>query len=66
MGKVIIENLEFNTVEKQWLNGIMCESKKGMVFNLKITEIMQDDIEVVGSKYLFRKTLRWIKNISEI
>lgn len=61
MGKVINENLEYNTEEKQWLNGSMYGPEKGMVFNLKITEIRQDEIEVVGSKYLFWKILNWIK-----
>lgn len=61
MGKVIIKNLEYNKEEKQWLNGKMYGPEKGMVFNLKITELRQDKIEVVGSKYLFWRTMDWKK-----
>ena len=60
-GKVIIENLEYNTEKKQWLNGSMYGPEKGMVFNLKITEISENEIQVVGSKYFFWKTLNWKK-----
>ena len=35
--------------------------EKGMVFDLKITELRQDEIEVVGSKYLFWRTMEWEK-----
>jgi len=35
--------------------------EKGMVFNLKITSIEKDEIEVVGSKYIFWHTLKWKK-----
>lgn len=61
IGKVIIKNLEYNKEEKQWLNGKMYGPEKGMVFNLKITEIRQKEIEVVGSKYLFWRTMEWEK-----
>ena len=61
IGKVIIKNLEFNKEKEQWLNGRMYGPEKGMVFNLKITEIRQDKIEVVGSKYFMWRTLHWKK-----
>ncbi len=61
LGKVIIENLEFDSDEKQWINGSMYGPEKGMVFNLKVTEIRDDEIEIVGSKYFFRRTLEWEK-----
>lgn len=61
IGKVIIKNLEFNKEKEQWLNGSMYGPEKGMVFNLKITEIRQDKIEVVGSKYFMWRTLHWKK-----
>lgn len=61
IGKVIIENLEFDSEENEWINGSMYGPEKGMVFNLKITEIKQNEIVVVGSKYFFRKTLKWEK-----
>jgi len=58
IGKVIIKGLEYSKDEKQWLNGKMYGPEKGMVFNLKVKEIRQNEIEVVGSKYLFWKTLQ--------
>jgi uncharacterized protein (DUF2147 family) len=61
IGKVIIKNLEFNREKEQWLNGSMYGPEKGMVFNLKITEIREKEIEVVGSKYIMWKTLLWKK-----
>ena len=61
IGKVIIENLEYDSKERKWLNGSMYGPEKGMIFNLKITEVRQNKIIVVGSKYFFRKTLEWQK-----
>ena len=61
IGKVIINNLEFDKDEKEWVNGSMYGPEKGIVFNLKITESKQDEIVVVGSKYFFWKKLRWEK-----
>ena len=60
-GMVIINNLEYNKETKEWINGKMYGPEKGMVFNLKITAIGGKDIEVVGSKYLFWKTMEWKK-----
>jgi len=59
IGKVIINNLEFDKDEKEWVNGSMYGPEKGMVFNLKITEIRQNEVEVVGSKFFFWKTIEW-------
>ena len=59
LAKVIIKNLEFDTNKKQWLNGTMYGAEKGLVFDLKITEFKKNEIEVVGSKYFFWKTLIW-------
>ncbi len=61
LGMVIIHNLEFNTEKKQWVNGKMYGPEKGMIFNLKVTEILQNQIEVVGSKYFFWRTMKWDK-----
>ncbi len=61
LGMIIINNLEFDKDEKQWINGEMYGPEKGMIFNLKITEMREDEIEAVGSKYLFWKTLVWKK-----
>jgi uncharacterized protein (DUF2147 family) len=61
LGMVIIKDLEFDADKKQWVDGKMYGPEKGMVFNLKITGIGKDEIEVVGSKYIFWHTLKWIK-----
>jgi len=61
IGKIIIRNLEFDKDDKQWVNGSMYGPEKGMFFNLKITEMRKNEIEVVGSKYLFWHTLVWTK-----
>lgn len=61
LGKVIIKNLEFNDDEKQWINGSMYGAEKGLFFDLKITEYRTKEIEVVGSKFFFWKTLVWKK-----
>lgn len=61
LGKIIIENLEFDSREKQWKNGTIYSAEKGLVLDFKITAIRNNEIEVVGSKYIFRKTLIWAK-----
>ncbi len=61
LNKVIIGSLEFDKEEKEWINGKMYGPEKGMIFNLKITEIRDNEIEVVGSKYLFWRTMVWEK-----
>ncbi len=59
--KVIIRNLEFDKEDKEWINGSMYGAEKGMIFNLKIVSIKGKEVEVVGSKYLFWKTIKWVK-----
>jgi hypothetical protein len=61
IGKVIIENLEFDSKNKQWVNGKMYGAEKGLCFDLKINELRDTEIEVVGSKYFFWRTLIWRK-----
>ena len=61
IGKVIIENLEFDKEKKHWINGEMYGPEKGMVFNLKVTEIRERDIVVEGSKFIIRRILFWEK-----
>lgn len=61
IGKVIINDLEYDNEKNEWINGKMYGPEKGMVFNLKITEIGKTNIEVVGSKYLFWHTMKWEK-----
>ena len=61
MGKTIIKNLEYDETEHQWLGGSMYGPEKGLVFNLKVARIEEDQMEVVASKFLFWKTLNWEK-----
>ena len=61
LGKVIITNLEYDTKEKVWINGLMYGPEKGMFFGLQITEVKQSKIEIDASKYFFRKTAEWEK-----
>ena len=59
LGMEIIKNLEFDREEKQWINGSMYGAEKGIVFDLEITKYRKNEIVVVGSKYVFWKTLIW-------
>ncbi len=61
IGKVIIKNLRYDKSKKQWLDGSMYGPEKGLIFNLEVTEIRKNEIEVVGSKFFFWKTLVWQK-----
>jgi len=61
LGMVIIKGLVFDKDDKEWIEGKMYGPEKGMVFNLKITEIREKEIEVVGSKYFFWHTLEWLR-----
>jgi len=61
IGMVIIKGLEYDSSEKNWINGKMYGPEKGMYFNLKVTEMREKEIEVVGSKYFFWHTLVWKK-----
>ena len=59
VGLVIIKGLEYCMEEKQWINGKIYSPDRGMTLNLKVTEIREKEIEVVGSKYFFWRTLVW-------
>ncbi len=61
LGKVIIENLEHDSKEKKWINGIMYGPEKGMFFNLEIKENKKDAIVIEASKFIFWKTMEWEK-----
>jgi len=61
LGKLIIKDLEYDKDEKKWINGSMYGAEKGMYFNLKITEVRQNEIVIVGSKFVMRKTIKWDK-----
>jgi len=58
-GMIIIKNFEYDPYENQWNKGTMYGPEKGMIFNLKIIEISEKEIEVVGSKLILWKTLHW-------
>ena len=61
LGKLIIKDLEYDNDEKQWLNGSMYGAEKGLYFNLLITEVRANEIAVVGSKFIMKKSLEWKK-----
>ena len=61
LGMEIIKNLAFDSDEKKWIDGEMYGPEKGMIFHLKVNKIGEKEIEVVGSKYFFRRTLEWKK-----
>lgn len=61
VGMVVLKDLEYDHEEKEWINGNMYAPEKGMVINFKVTEMRKNEIEVVGSKYFFWKTLVWKK-----
>jgi len=61
VGLEILKGLEYDSEEKEWINGSIYSPDKGIIVNFKVTEIREKDIEVVGSKYLFWRTLEWKK-----
>ena len=61
LGMEIIKNLAFDSDDKKWIDGEMYGPEKGMIFHLKVNKIGEKEIEVVGSKYFFRRTLEWKK-----
>ncbi len=61
MGKIIIHELKFDSESKQWKKGKMYSPDKGIIVNLKVTEVGKDEISIVGSKYFFRKSMKWKK-----
>ncbi len=61
IGMEIIKGLEYDADDKEWIDGEMYGPEKGMIFDLKVTEIREKEIQVVGSKYIFWHTLIWQK-----
>jgi len=61
LGKVIITNLKFDKDEKKWKKGKMYGPDKGITLNLEITKYNKDEITIVGSKFVFWKTMKWKK-----
>jgi len=61
IGMEIIKGLEYDAEDGEWVNGEMYGPEKGMNFDLKVTEMREKEIQVVGSKYIFWHTLIWQK-----
>jgi hypothetical protein len=61
LGLIIIKNLKFDPEKKEWVDGEMYGPDKGIHVNLEVTELKDDKITVIGSKFLFWKTLTWKK-----
>jgi uncharacterized protein (DUF2147 family) len=61
LGKTILKDLEYDKENNEWVDGKMYGPEKGMVFNLKVTEVRKNEIEVVGSKFVMWRTLVWKK-----
>ncbi len=61
LGKIIIKGLKFNSQEKEWEDGQMYGPDKGMTVNLEVTEYKENEITIVGSKFIFHKTMTWKK-----
>ena len=61
IGKVIINELTYNTKNNTWGNGKMYAPHMGIFANLDIKEINGDTITAVGSKFFFWHTEQWIK-----
>lgn len=59
LGKEIITKLVFDADEKEWEDGIMYGPEKGMTVNLEVTHYAKDEITIVGSKFIFWKTMKW-------
>lgn len=59
--KVIITKLVFDADEKKWTNGKMYGPDKGITVNLEVTDFSENEITVVGSKFIFWKTIKWKK-----
>ncbi|RLD31143.1 MAG: DUF2147 domain-containing protein [Bacteroidetes bacterium] len=61
LGKLIIKDLEYDKDKKKWINGSIYGAEKGLHLNLLIAEVRADEIVVVGSKFIMKKSLEWKK-----
>jgi hypothetical protein len=61
VGKIILQNLKFNPEDNTWIEGNLYGAEKGIFLNLKVAEMKEKEITVIGSKYFFHKTLVWKK-----
>jgi hypothetical protein len=59
LGKLIIKNLVYDAEGKTWVDGEMYGPDKGIHVNLEITEVKEDEIVIVGSKFIMHKTMAW-------
>ena len=59
LGKEIITKLVFDADEKEWEDGKMYGPEKGMTVNLEVTHYAKGEITIVGSKFVFWKTMKW-------
>jgi len=59
LGKLIIKNLVYDIDEKIWVDGEMYGPDKGIHVNLEITEVKENEIIIVGSKFIMHKTMAW-------
>jgi len=46
---------------KEWEDGKMYGPDKGITVNLEVTEFNDNEITIVGSKFVFWKTMKWKK-----
>ncbi len=65
IGMIIFKGLKFDTEDKVWSDGNLYGPEKGIYVDLKITEVKDNEIKVVASKYFFHKSLIW-KKIKEV
>lgn len=61
IGKLIIEDLVYDKEAKKWINDSMYGAEKGLYFNLLIAEVRANEIVVVGSRFIMRKSIVWEK-----
>ncbi|TVQ16160.1 MAG: DUF2147 domain-containing protein [Bacteroidetes bacterium] len=59
VGLEIISGLTYDPGSRQWIKGEMYAPEKGMTVNLRIENADANELVVVGSKLMFRKTLSW-------
>jgi hypothetical protein len=61
LGKIIMEGLHYNSSEEQWVDGTMYAPDKGITINLKVISVNDSVAVAEGSKFLFSKSVNWMK-----
>ncbi len=61
IGKIIISDLEYDSNEKQWINGTIYAPQRGLELNLKINYAKENELEAEASKLFFWKSIIWTK-----